>query len=196
MARRTDHNPKELSGLILQSALSIVENHGVSALSTRKIASNIGYTVGTIYQYFKNKHALILALNAQTLAKLEDAIQQVDKTMPPKQALLQYAKIYVDFAQNHQHLWSMLFNYSYNEEYFLPEDNKKYIENLLNLILQCFERLPNYHGQNPDDDARLLWASVHSLCTLHNNHKLGFISQKPLHILIEKMVEIHIAPYE
>ncbi len=196
MARRSDHNPKELSELILKSALDIVETHGISGLSTRKVATNIGYTVGTIYQYFKNKHELILAINAQTLAGLQSAMQQVDITASPKQTLLQYANIYIDFAQTHPSLWNLLFNYSDKEEYVLPKNNKQYIDNLLDLIAQTFLRFVNHQGRNVKDDAHLLWASVHSLCILHNSHKLGFISYKPLDELTEKMIEIHIAPYE
>ena len=62
MARRSDHTREELRRLILQAARRIIRDKGVAALSARKVASDIGYTVGTIYQHFNGMDAILITV--------------------------------------------------------------------------------------------------------------------------------------
>ena len=52
MARRSDHSREELYDLALESARVIAEIEGLRGLAARRIARDIGYTVGTIYNLF------------------------------------------------------------------------------------------------------------------------------------------------
>ena len=49
MARRSDHSRDEIREMALNAAKTIVEREGAAALSTRKIANEIGYTAGSLY---------------------------------------------------------------------------------------------------------------------------------------------------
>ena len=51
--------------LIFETAIQILEHEGEAALSTNRIAERSGFSVGTIYQYFANKQAILSALTAQ-----------------------------------------------------------------------------------------------------------------------------------
>ena len=70
MARRSDHSREEIKELALNATEEIVAEAGFQALSARKVASAIGYTVGTIYLVFKNLDDLIMQVNARTLETL------------------------------------------------------------------------------------------------------------------------------
>ena len=54
MARRSDHTREEIREMALVATEQIVSVAGFSALSARKIAKKIGYTVGSLYLLFDN----------------------------------------------------------------------------------------------------------------------------------------------
>jgi len=87
MARRSDHTREELKNLILSSASRIIENEGYSALTVRKIATDIGYTPGTLYNVFQSMDGLTLALNAERVERLLTLLAETQstnmKTMKP-----------------------------------------------------------------------------------------------------------------
>lgn len=47
---------------IFEATAQIVEQDGVTALSTNKIAQKAGFSIGTLYQYFPTKEAIIHAM--------------------------------------------------------------------------------------------------------------------------------------
>ena len=59
MARRSDHSRDELKALILDCAREIAEEEGLRGLTARRIATEIGYAPGTIYNLFSNLDDLI-----------------------------------------------------------------------------------------------------------------------------------------
>ena len=67
MGRRSDHTAEELRRMTLDAARKIVSENGLRGLTTRSIAREIGYTVGTLYQIFDNVDRLIEQMNIETL---------------------------------------------------------------------------------------------------------------------------------
>ena len=67
MARRNDHSREQIQQMAIAAAISILNEEGLANLSTRKVASEIGYTVGTLYLVFRNLNELLLHVNAATL---------------------------------------------------------------------------------------------------------------------------------
>lgn len=58
---------------ILETALELLNEVGVDALSTRAIADRLGVRQPALYWHFKNKQALLDALNGEILARASDA---------------------------------------------------------------------------------------------------------------------------
>jgi AcrR family transcriptional regulator len=56
---------KEMVSAILEATARVVRQEGVQAASTNRIAKVAGVSVGSVYQYFPNKQALLLALAQQ-----------------------------------------------------------------------------------------------------------------------------------
>ena len=52
MARRSEHTQEQIKEMVLIAAEGIVTEEGEEALTVRKIAQHIGYTVGSIYMVF------------------------------------------------------------------------------------------------------------------------------------------------
>ena len=70
MGRRSEHSRDQIAGMALEAASRLVQAHGLSGLSARRIAAEIGYTPGTLYLVFRNLDELILHLNGTTLDAL------------------------------------------------------------------------------------------------------------------------------
>jgi AcrR family transcriptional regulator len=50
---------------LLEAAAQVFETHGYAAVTTNRIAEIAGFSIGTLYQYFPSKEALVIALLEQ-----------------------------------------------------------------------------------------------------------------------------------
>ncbi len=56
---------------ILQAAAQVFERHGYAAGTTNRIAERAGVSIGTLYQYFPNKDAILVALTERHMQEGE-----------------------------------------------------------------------------------------------------------------------------
>src|SRR5262252_5115044 len=63
---------------ILTTALDLFAEHGVGATSYQMIADRLGVTKAAIYNRFKAKEELVVAVAEMELAKLEDAVDEAE----------------------------------------------------------------------------------------------------------------------
>lgn len=59
---------------ILEATARILQEDGPGALTTNAIAQRAGVSIGTLYQYFSDKNAILIALARQELAETSDAV--------------------------------------------------------------------------------------------------------------------------
>lgn len=64
-------------------AAGIVEQHGISALSVRRVAEEIGESTRAVYSVFGSKDALVAALGRRAFDWLADALDQQSLTGEP-----------------------------------------------------------------------------------------------------------------
>lgn len=180
MARRNDHSRDELTALTIKISRKIVKKEGFSKLTARRIAEEIGYTPGTLYNMFGSMDGLYFAVNAQTLDEMLHALSS-HENYPPKADLVsrlkRMAEIYMDFARENKQLWLMVFMHS------LPKGEKSpewYREKVASLFLPLEELLIPLFTKNNKKDcslaARVLWSSVHGICFMAQTEKTPLIS--------------------
>ncbi len=68
---------KVTADAIVEAAALVFVEHGVQKSTTSQIAARAGVSVGSLYQYFPNKHALLAALYAREAQLLEQVLQQM-----------------------------------------------------------------------------------------------------------------------
>lgn len=72
--------------LILEAAIRLLEQGGSGALTTNAVAETAGVSIGTLYQYFTNKEAILDALADREIvtidARLRDAVTDAAITIP------------------------------------------------------------------------------------------------------------------
>ncbi len=61
---------------ILEAAVDLFSSRGYARTSTNHVARRAGVSVGSLYQYFPNKDALLTALLARHLAAVETAVRE------------------------------------------------------------------------------------------------------------------------
>ena len=65
---------QETVSVILEASARILESHGLHAFNTNAIAARAGVSIGSLYQYFPNKDAILLALIGRFEEALHDAV--------------------------------------------------------------------------------------------------------------------------
>ncbi|WP_424981902.1 TetR/AcrR family transcriptional regulator [Maritalea sp. S77] len=104
---------------ILQASTRILQTHGLEKLNTNHIAEVAGVSVGTLYQYFPSKDAILIELIRQKRSQLHDALadaaaQTAELTL--EQALDNLLRVTIA----HQLRWPMVGRTLDYAESFLP----------------------------------------------------------------------------
>ncbi|MCK9394385.1 MAG: WHG domain-containing protein [Methylobacter sp.] len=162
MARRNKHSLEEIRAMVLDAAETIIINEGYPALTVRRIAMEIGYTVGSIYMVFANMADLIMHIKANTADDLDAQLQQVPGC-PPEQYIAESAKAYLKFAARNFSRWNMMFV----RDTEFPEWYRQKIDRIFSRVEAQFAQLaPGCSAQQSKQAARALWGGVHGICTL------------------------------
>jgi AcrR family transcriptional regulator len=66
----------ETVALILEAAAQILERDGLAGFTTNALAERAGVSIGTVYQYFGDKNAVLLALAEQQMKSSLDAVRR------------------------------------------------------------------------------------------------------------------------
>ncbi|WP_242168062.1 MULTISPECIES: TetR family transcriptional regulator [unclassified Pseudomonas] len=79
----------ELVAAILEAAIQVLAKEGATRFTTARVAEKAGVSVGSVYQYFPNKAAILFRLQSdewqQTTQLLRSILEQTD--LPPLQRL-------------------------------------------------------------------------------------------------------------
>jgi len=174
MARRSDHSREEIRQMALNAAEALVASEGYKGLSTRKVASAIGYTVGTLYLVFESQEDLVLQLNGRTLDALYEWMRaRRGDAATPRDNLLALADAYIAYAESETPRWNMLFEYVVAEGSELPPWYQVKLGKVFGLVEAALKPLNAQHSEiELQQAARVLWASVHGICTLKIRHRM------------------------
>jgi AcrR family transcriptional regulator len=83
--------------LVRQSAEHLFARHGYAAVSMRQLASDVGVQVGTIYNYTKDKQALLFAIMSEHMTELLQAWSREGQTADPIDQLRRFLNFHLDY---------------------------------------------------------------------------------------------------
>lgn len=176
MARRQDHTRDELRELALGAASRLLDEQGFEALSTRRIATEIGYSAGTLYSVFRNLDDLCWQLNGRTLELLLERLEALDEP-DPRARLRAFALVYTAFAGQWPQRWSLLFEHRTPDTLDVPTWLDDAIARLFGLVEAGVRELAPEAGDTEIAlVARTLWGAVHGITVLQLRGKL-FLTQ-------------------
>ena len=92
MSERKRRTPRQARAgstveVILGAALQLLEAEGVERLTTNHIAARAGVSIGTVYQYFRDKDDILAALAQQRAGAVRDDIAQLVISPPGANAI-------------------------------------------------------------------------------------------------------------
>ena len=191
MARRSDHSREEIKEMALNAALEILEQEGAKGLSARKVAGAIGYTVGTLYLVFKNQQEMVLQLNARTLDDMDAWLEaRSSGCSAPRECLLTLAEAYIDYAVQRSARWNLLFDTVVAEGEVLPDWYLERLGCLFGRVERMLAPLKDDHdAQEIERAARVLWASVHGICTLKIRHRLDLAGSQSTEEMAQMLID-------
>jgi AcrR family transcriptional regulator len=195
MARRSDHSREEIRQMALNAAEEIVEIEGYKGLSTRKVAKAIGYTAGTLYLVFEDQEDMVLQINGRTLDALFEWLRaRRGDASTPIDNLRALADAYIAYATTETPRWNLLFEYIAAEGNELPEWYLAKLGKVFGLVETALKPLADHRSEEElQQAARVLWASVHGICTLKIRHRMdlagGQTTEQMANMLIENFLQ-------
>jgi AcrR family transcriptional regulator len=97
----TQERAQRTIATIFEATAQIVESEGEAALSTNKVARKAGFSVGTLYQYFPTKEAILVSMIAYERRRVMDEMQAmlrraVEERADPKLVLRQRIRALIE----------------------------------------------------------------------------------------------------
>lgn len=178
----TTERRQNLKEALIQAAERAIEAQGVSGLKARDLAAEAGCSLGAIYNVFADLDALILAVNAKTLATLERELDAA-VTPPPADggdldwALKQMDRLalaYLDFAAANASRWRAMFDHMMHDRSRVPEwyyDQQKRLFAFIEQPLRVLK--PELENEAVVQLARSVFSAVHGVVLLGLSEKLG-----------------------
>ena len=68
---------------VLDAALKLIAEHGVSGTSLQMIADAMGVTKAAVYRQFKTKEEIVVAITEREMSRLEDAVEAAEAVGHP-----------------------------------------------------------------------------------------------------------------
>lgn len=105
---------------IVEAAAHIIARGGLAAFNTNAVAARAGVSIGSLYQYFPNKDALMLALIASRQAGQVDTVARALAELPADADLETAVRMIVRAAMQHHRDDDLLASAIDHEEERLP----------------------------------------------------------------------------
>lgn len=146
---------------ILKAAAEVLEEYGYDHLKTVTIAERAGASVGSVYQYFPNKHAILTMLSERWLEKDNNALEEVEGRRDQYESVIDefidLTKIMIANYKEQRGLISLVsLRNNIPELYELEEAHDKQFARRLKKII-------DRHDLNADDDEKLALAGYYTI---------------------------------
>jgi len=172
MARRSDHSRQELKDLVVATATRIIADQGLRALTARKIAVEIGYSPGTIYNVVETLDELIATVNTRTMQALKAELDETSASGDTIADIRQILKTYMGFQSRHPKLWAANIEHAGREDLEQPAFYVAELEAVLNSVETFLA--PAFVGRSEADvrrAVRVLWASLQGISAISPSAK-------------------------
>ena len=189
MGRRNDHSRDEIREMALKAGIELLESEGLAAVSARKIAAKIDYTVGTLYLVFENLDDLILHINLRTLNMMHDSMKAgLDSNYSPVVQLREMAVNYISFAQQNENRWRLVYEHATEMRSNIYDEYMRVSQDMLMLVEEQLAKLQQADQLLLEKQARALWGGVHGICMLSLSDKLNH-GDVPIHDMTDLLID-------
>jgi AcrR family transcriptional regulator len=172
---------------IIQAALHVLESEGVSALTIRRIATDVEYSAPVVYQHFAGKDALVLELVAHGHRLLLAELERVAEEPDIDRRMMQLASEYIRFAGEHPHLYQVM-----NGDAVDADERMRAAAptiSLLKELLTAWSDANDVVLADFDDACDIVWGTLYGMASLGRlgtvgNERARQLAQQALHTLL------------
>ncbi len=176
---RKERDKQALRTSVIAAATELFQEESYDAVSMRKIAKKVGYSVGTLYLYYKDKDELFLAVQGEAFSQGFAYIQQLPETDDPMELLKALGERYVRFGMENPGLYRLMFMMERPMQ-ALPEDggwsSGILLHGLLTDLVTACIKAGRIDSDDPDRVSFALWSFVHGMVSLRISQRLDIYS--------------------
>lgn len=155
---------------ILDVTRRLLIEQGITQLSTRMIAREVGCSVGTIYFYFENKDVLIHALIEEGFDKLVEIQEQTETSIAdPLERLKALCRNYITFALENPEYYEIMFMLKPERMARYPQEKYRKARRSLEVLATALEEGTAsgiMRVAKPYLEAHLIWSFMHGIVSL------------------------------
>jgi AcrR family transcriptional regulator len=154
---------------LLDAALRLLEERGPGALRIRDLAAAAEQSTMGVYTHFGSKQGLLEQLYLHGFERLEERLNSVPSDGQGRQALLEFALSYRQFALDNEALYGLMFERAAPD--FVPSDDSRMagLTTFEMLAARVADWRPDF--TDPAADAHLVWATMHGLVSIELMHR-------------------------
>ncbi|HNY64873.1 MAG TPA: TetR/AcrR family transcriptional regulator [Deltaproteobacteria bacterium] len=205
-AARSQEDRELIREKILEEALTLISEHGFTAFSMRKLASRLGLSATTIYNYYSSKDELYLMILTRGFEMLHQRFEEILLSPgDPARKLRDMVRAYIDFGINKAHYYNIMFTSDapkYRDYIGTDIEPVAYVEKqnalkLIDVTTRAFQEYIHATGFVPKEEIRYsiikLWSTLHGIIALYNSRVLPEVDENPDRI-VEHMAQEILTP--
>ncbi len=167
---------------LIDAAITLINEKGISDLSLRQLARQVGVSHNAPYRHFETKQALLMAVAEEGFTSLRKCLEQAKATSgdDSREQLCAIGLAYVQFALTHPAHYRVMFgNYRNDscESASLAEVAEQSFMVLVNII-QEGQETGVFQDSNTLNLARTAWSLVHGQAMLTLDHRFKMTTKE------------------
>jgi len=180
-ARRTQE-VRKIKREILDCALNIINEEGIDNLSMRKFAAQMRMSAANLYNYYRSKENIIIALDNNGFKMLYRIVKNaVNSAKSPIEKINVFVREYIEFGTNSERVnqYNIMFNRARVFDYLgtgfeaLVEYQTRKAFRILDLsfrtISDYINHNPKLYGKDPKILTLRIWIELHGIVSFFNN---------------------------
>jgi AcrR family transcriptional regulator len=162
-----DYHHGDLRRAVIKAAFALVKKRGLRELTLREVARKIGVTHAAPYHHFKDRDALLAAMEEEAFEELDRAMREAKQGIDdPGDELFALGRAYIDFAREHPERVQVMFQRGEGDKAAEMSDTGRCaFQHLVDAIARC-----QAEGVAPAGDPFALalsaWSLVHGFAAL------------------------------
>jgi AcrR family transcriptional regulator len=162
----------DLRRAVLEAALELIEESGVSSLSLREIARRIGVTTAAPYHHFKDRGELLLQIGMQGYSQLLHILEQAAVTASGVEDECEAEfRAYLHFAREHAASYAVMFSAELAQHEYSVKV-KTIADRCFALVCASVARSRKLSERMSAEAALSIWALLHGMVVLDQGNLL------------------------
>lgn len=173
--QRKEREREDLRRKIITAATELFREENYAAVSMRKIAKRVEYSVGTLYLYYKDKDELFLAVQSAAFEQAFTFINTLPENDDPLERLRGLGERYVRFGMENPDLYRLMFMMEHPMDAMEEGDpwhSGISLHNLLTSLVKECVAAGRIVAEDPDRLSFALWSLVHGMVSLRISQRL------------------------